>query len=163
MSTPDIPLHPTVPAYVVAIGHPSLQSLVDPFVDTLRGETRRFGRAGICNPKPFPSLIRKVADPERRRFGMMEDRELVGMASLAPDGEVAMAIAASHRGRGIGTRLLQHVALTAERDGYTRLLMDSTRRSRPIAMLGDRFGWTSFDLPHGRVEMSLQLPSRATG
>lgn len=157
MSTPDMS------TYVVAIGHPSLQSLVGPFVDTLRAETRRFDRAGLHNPKPFPSLIRKVSDPGRRRFGVMTDGDLVGMASLADNGEVAMAIGASHRGQGIGTSLLQHVALTAERDGYTRLLMESSRRSRPIAQLGSKFGWTSFDLPHGRVEMTLQLPSRATG
>ncbi|WP_040491949.1 GNAT family N-acetyltransferase [Ilumatobacter nonamiensis] len=157
MSTPDMS------TYVVAIGHPSLQSLVGPFVETIRTETRRFDRAGIRNPKPFPSLIRKVTDPDRRLFGVMTDGELVGMGSLADDGEVAMAIAATHRGRGIGTCLLQHLALTAERDGYTRLLMESSRRSRPIAQLGTKFGWTSFDLPHGRVEMTLQLPSRATG
>jgi len=149
--------------YVVAIGHPSLHSLVGPFVDTLRAESRRFDRAGIRNPKPFPSLIRKVADPDRRRFGVVTNGDLIGMASLADDGEVAMAIAATHRGRGIGTSLLRHVALTAERDGYTRLLMESSRRSRPIAQLGTKFGWTSFDLPHGRVEMTLQFPSRATG
>lgn len=157
MSTSDMS------TYVVAIAHPSLSCLVAPFVDTLRNETRRFDRAGIGNPKPFPSLIRKVTDPHRRQFGVMTGGELVGMASLAADGEVAIAIASTHRGRGFGTGLLQHLAVTAERDGYTRLLMESSRRSRPIAQLGDKFGWTSFDLPHGRVEMTLQLPTRATG
>lgn len=148
---------------VVAIDHPSLQHLVPPFIDGLRGEPRRFDRSGICNPKPFPSLIGKVTDPQRRRFGAMLDQELVGMASLAQHGEIAIAIESTYRNRGIGGRLLEHVALTAERDGYERLVMATCRRSRPIARLGERFGWSSYVLPHGRVELTLTLPRRLTG
>jgi len=85
------------------------------------------------------------------------------MASLADDGEVAMAVLAGHRNRGIGSVLLEHLALLAERDGYPCLVMKTTRRSRPIAQLGRRFGWTAYDLPHGRVELSLRLDGRLTG
>ncbi|MGA9277453.1 GNAT family N-acetyltransferase [Ilumatobacter sp.] len=161
MSTPDIA--PLDTPLVVAIDHPSLVDLVPPFVETLCDEPRRFGREGNGNPKPFASLVRKVVDPGRRRFGAMSDGELLGMASLAGDGEVAIAVVAAHRGHGIGSCLLEHIALTAERDGYPLLAMQTTRRSRPIASLGRRFGWTAYDLPHGRVELSLQLQCRLTG
>ncbi len=155
------PLDPV--ALVVALDHPSLRHLVPPFVDDLRREPRRFDRAGISNPKPFSSLIDKVTDSARRRFGIMVGRELVGMASLAADGEVAIAIVAGHRGQGLGGHLLQQIALIARRDGYGRLVMESSRRSRPIAELGRRLGWTAVELPHGRVELTLRLPCRLTG
>ena len=149
--------------FVVAIDHPSLHHLVAPFVEVLRSEPRRFGRDGACNPKPFPSLVRKVTDASRRRFGTMLDGDLTGMASLSSDGQVALAIAAPYRGKGLGTLLLEHVALTAERDGYSRLIMESTRRSQPVAQLGERFGWTACEQERGRVELMLRFPVDLTG
>jgi len=167
MSTPDITPADVTPSdiapLIVAIGHPSLHHLVPPFVEVLRDEPRRFDRAGIDNPKPFPSLLRKLADPQRRRFGAMLGAELVGMASLADDGEVAMAVVACQRNRGIGSALLEHLARTADRDGYRRLVMETSRRSRPIGLLGRRFGWTAHELAHGRIELSLRLDRQLTG
>lgn len=149
--------------YVVAIDHPSLQLLVTPFVDELRSETRRFDRRGRANPKPFPSLVAKVTDVERRRFGVIEHERLVGMASLSRDGEVAVAIAAPHRGRGLGSMLLTHVAGRAVALGYRRLMMESSRRSKPVAALAVRQGWDSFELGLGRVELVLDLQHTRTG
>lgn len=146
--------------YVVAIDHPSLLSLVPPFIDELRQESRRFGRIDAANPKPFPSLVRKVTDPTRYRFGIMTGRGLVGMASLAADGEISMAIAAPHRGVGHGTMLLVHVIHIAERAEFGRLHMTSSRRSRPVSRLGERLGWTIVDAGRGRVDLILDLPRR---
>jgi len=150
-------------ALVVAVDHPSLQHLVPPFVETLRRERRHFGRAGRANPKPFPSLVRRITDPQRRRFGVMLHGNLIGMASLADDGDVAIAIDASHRNMGHGGRLLEHVVRTAARDGYHHLTMASSQRSRPIACLGGRSGWTTQLTAPGRLEMFLPLDGRLTG
>ena len=150
-------------SYIVAIDHPSLTADVRSFVDVLHTESRRFDRGAAANPKPFPSLVRKVSDPTRRRFGSMLSDRLVGMASLAADGEVSVAIAANERGRGHGARLLHHVAETAHRDRYGRLVMSSTRRSRPVSVLAERFGWSSFDIGRGRIALVLDLERRMTG
>ena len=149
--------------YVVAIDHPSLQLLVDPFVDGLRSESRRFDRRGRANPKPFPSLVRKVTDRQRRRFGVIEPERLVAMASLSRDGEVAVAVLANRRGRGLGSMLLSNVVERAGALGYRRLVMESSRRSRPVAALGARFGWKSFEIGLGRVELVLDLRHSRTG
>lgn len=149
--------------YIVAIDHPSLQLLVGPFVDTLRSESRRFDRRGRTNPKPFPSLVRKVTERERRRYGVIEHERLVAMASLSRDGEVAVAVTADHRGRGLGSMLLVHVARRAAALGYRRLVMESSRRSQPVAALARRLGWVSFELGLGRVELVLDLQHSRTG
>lgn len=149
-----------MPPYIVAIDHPSLLSLVGPFVDDLRQESRRFGRVDAANPKPFPSLVRRVTDPAHTRFGVMTEHGLVGMASLSHDGEISMAVAARHRGNGHGTRLLVHVIHVAEQADFGRVLMTSSRRSRPISRLGDRLGWTAVDVAPGRLDLILDLPRR---
>lgn len=149
-------------SYIVAVDHPSLLSLVEPFVDALRQESRRFGRVDAANPKPFPSLVRKVTDPTRTRFGVMTEHGLVAMASLSDDGEISMAVAAPHRSAGHGTMLLVHVIQFAEQDAFGRVFMTSSRRSRPISRLGDRLGWTTLDVAPGRLELLLDLPRRKT-
>ena len=147
-----------MPPYIVAVDHPSLSSLVTTFVEDLRGESRRFGRLDAANPKPFPSLVRKVTDPTRVRVGVMTDDGLVGMTSLADDGEIAMAVAAPHRGLGHGTRMLVHVIQMAEQAEFGRLHMTSSRRSGPISRLGNRLGWTPIDTQPGRLDLFLELP-----
>lgn len=149
-----------MPPYIVAIDHPSLMHLVDPFIDELRQESRGFGRIDAANPKPFPSLVRRVTDRDRIRFGTMTDDGLAGMASLSRDGEISLAIAAPHRNLGHGTKLLVHVVQVAERAGFGRVHMISSRRSRPVTRLADRFGWTVVDSSRGRLDLILDLPRR---
>jgi len=147
-------------SYIVAIDHPSLTSPTDLFVADLRQESRRFGRVDAANPKPFPSLVRKVTERSRMRFGIMSEHGLIAMASLAHDGEISMAVSAAHRGVGHGTNLLVHVIETAERAHFGRIFMTSSRRSRPISQLGDRLGWTAVDISPGRLDLFLDLPRR---
>lgn len=144
--------------YIVAVDHPSLSSLVATFVDDLRRESRRFGRADAANPKPFPSLVRKVIDPTRVRVGIVTDQGLVGMASLSDDGEISMAVAAARRGCGHGTALLVHAIQIAEQAGFGRVFMTSSRQSRPISRLGSRLGWTPVDTTPSRLDLILDLP-----
>lgn len=146
--------------YVVAINHPSLVSLVQPFVDELRQESRRFGGADAANPKPFPSLVRRVVDPSRHRFGVMTDEGLVGMASLSQGGEISMAVTQFHRSFGHGTMLLTAVISVAERAEFARVSMTSNRRSEPIERLGYRLGWTVTNVEQGTIELVLDLPRR---
>lgn len=154
--------HCDMPPLVVAMDHPSLQHLVPRFVELLSRESRRFDNEGIGDPNPSPSLVRKATDPQRRRFGAMAAGELIGVASLSPAGDVAVSIAPQHRGRDVGSRLLEHLATIAERDGHTELVMESTRRSRPMAVFGERFDWTTRDLGHGELELILRLRNRNT-
>jgi len=147
-----------MPPYIVAIDHPSLISLVGPFVEELRHESRRFGRLDAANPKPFPSLVRKVTDPDRKRFGVMTDQGVVAMVSLSSDGEIAMAVAAAHRKQGHGTKLLAHVMRIAEEAEFGRVFLMSSRRSRPIARLGEQLGWTAVDVSPCRLDLILDLP-----
>ncbi len=149
-----------MPPYIVAIDHPSLRPLVSSFVTELRAESRRFGRVDASNPKPFPSLVRKVTDPQRTRFGVMTEHGLVAMASLAHDGEISITVAAEHREVGHGTRLLVHVIQVAEQAEFGRIFMTSTRRSGPITHLGQRLGWTVVDVSPGRLDLFLDLPRR---
>lgn len=149
-----------MPPYIVAVDHPSLISLVRPFVTELRNESRRFGRVDAANPKPFPSLVRRIVDPSRTRFGVMTEHGLVAMASLADDGEISMAVAAEHRGKGHGTKLLVHVIQVAEQAEFGRVFMTSSRRCRPISRLGSRLGWTAVDITPGRLDLFLDLPRR---
>lgn len=146
--------------YIVAVDHPSLSSDVERFATDLRTESRRFGKVDAANPKPFPSLVRKVTDPTRTRRGVMTDRGLVGMASLADDGEISMAVSAPHRGAGYGSQLLAHVVQVAEHADFGRVYMASSRRSQPIARLGSRQGWTAIDTAPGRLDLFLDLPWR---
>ncbi len=150
-------------SYIAALDHPSLHDQIRPFVNRLCAEDRRFGTANRNNPKPYPSLIRKVSDPSRRRFGVVENAQLIGMASLAADGEVAMVIDPRRRGHGHGTLLLAHVLTTAERQSHPRLFMQTSRRSVPLARLGARLGWTSVEHRHGRVELICNLPVDCAG
>ena len=149
--------------YVVAIDHPSLHRLVEPFVETLRAESRRFDRGSASNPKPFPSVVRKVTDPRSLRFGVMQDGRLLGMGALSSHGEVTMAMAEPHRGKGFGTMLFAHIVETAEKRQYGRLTMESNQRSAPITALGERFGWSAFEAGRGRLELILELPRRRAG
>lgn len=150
-------------SYIAALDHPSLHDQIRPFVNRLCAESRRFGGAGRANPKPFPSLVRKVSDPRRLRFGVVEGAQLIGMASLADDGEVAMAIDPGHRGKGHGTVLLRHVLDTAAHRSFPRLHMQTSRRSVPLARLSAQLGWTSIGREHGRVELFFDVVVKPTG
>ncbi|MFK7920083.1 MAG: GNAT family N-acetyltransferase [Ilumatobacter sp.] len=143
---------------IVAVDHPSLHHLIAPFVNDLRCESRRFGRTDAANPKPFPSLVRRVTDSGRARFGVIGPTGLIGMASLAVDGEVSMAISAPHRGNGHGTALLNHVIDQADRAMFARVSMSSSRRSQPVERLGQRLGWTTLDQGRGHIDLILDLP-----
>ena len=110
------------------------------------------------NPKPFPSLVRKVTDPRRVRFGVMTEHGLVAMASLSHDGEISMAVAAEHRGLGFGTKLLTHVIQVAEHAEFGRIFMTTSRRGGPIPHLGQRLGWTVVEVSAGRLDLFLDLP-----
>ena len=146
--------------YLVAISHPSLERAVLPFLEAIGSERRRFGRLASCDPKPFPSLVRKIVDPERIRFGVVVDGRVVGMASIAHDGELSMAVAADQRGHGIGTMLMERAIEVAAVRGMGCLRMSSSHRSRPVAALAARHGWTVVDLGRGRLELLLDVVRR---
>jgi GNAT superfamily N-acetyltransferase len=144
--------------HVVAADHPSLDDDVSRFAETLRSERRTFGPSGAANPKPFPSLVERLRrDDGGVRLAALVDGEVVGLARVDRAGEVLIAVAASHRGRGIGTSLASHLVERARAHGYGRLVLRSSRRSLAATSLGRSMGFAVVDQGRGRIDLILDL------
>jgi GNAT superfamily N-acetyltransferase len=155
--SPDTLVPPAGAVLVVALDHPSLDGRVAAFTDALRAERRRFEPGASADPEPFPSLLVKIEDPRSLRIGVLADGRLIGAAAIAADGEVAIAVAPDRRGRGVGRLLLGAALERAARDGFARLHLLTSRRSKPVVALGDALGWTAVDTGGGRVELFVDL------
>lgn len=138
---------------VVAIDHPSLFGLVQPFLDALEG--------GVDGTDT--DVVADLLGPAAARFGMMLDGTLVAMATVTADARIAMVALAEHRGRGFGSRLLAHLAEWARQEDVGRLVMPASRRSRRVRMLARRHGWTAVDMGSGRIDLFFDRPARRTG
>lgn len=107
--------------------------------DTLR---RRFHTAVPVVPE---RLVRQTLLPDDGWSVVAElGPDLVGMACTGPlsctDVEVGVLVEDAHQGRGIGTRLLRHVASEATSRGYRSLLchldLDNPAAERALARSG---------------------------
>lgn len=148
-------------AIVVAADHPSLDDQVAVFVAGLRDESRYFGPAARRNPKPFPSLLAELQQRGGFRLAAMTEGHVTGVVRVDDDGCVHIAVAAEHRGCGIGTMLLGAAIERAEQLHFGRLVLRSTRRSRAVRRLGEGLGCTSVDVGRGRVDLILPVPTLA--
>ncbi len=137
---------------VVAADHPSLIEARERFAAALRSEQRFFGRAS-ADPKPFPSLIAKLLADDGLRLAAAVDGEIIGLACLRADGEVAVAVVEEWRGRGVATALVRAVTARGPQLGLGRIFIRSSRRSRAVAAIGDALGATVVDLGRGRIEL----------
>lgn len=145
---------------VIAADHPSLDGQIETFLADLRSESRYFGPTARCNPKPFPSLIASLEQRGAFRLARMEGDRVVGLVRIDGVGTVFMAVAADHRGQGIGSSLLATALERAERLGYRRLVMRTTRRSRVVRRVAERLGCTVVDRERGRTDLILPLARR---
>jgi GNAT superfamily N-acetyltransferase len=138
---------------IVAINHPSLIASVDHLLAELRAEKRYFGRPDGWGNKPYPSLIARLAEPSGLRMGAIEASRVVALANVNDEGEVAMAIVADRRGCGIGADLLAALLRRAERVGFRRLVLPTTRRSPALLTVADRLGAVAVEVGQGAVDL----------
>lgn len=146
---------------IIAADHPSVDHDVDRFLDGLRGERRYFGPTARANPKPFPSLIDALRRGTGMRLAAMVDGAIVGVVRVDHAGEVAIAVAAEHRGRGVGTSLGRAALERAIGIGHRRLVLRTSRRSRAARRIGESLGCTVVDVGYGRTELILDLVDTA--
>ena len=150
------------PIRIVAADHPSVDRDVDRFLDALRREPRYFGLSARSNPKPFPSLIEALAERTGFRLAAAIDGRICGLVRVDPGGDVAIAVGADHRGRGVGTVLGQAALARAIELGYGRLVVRSSRRSRAARRVGEALRCTVVDIGRGRTDLIIDLTAGAT-
>jgi|TARA_R110002110_G_scaffold158544_3_gene355896 GNAT superfamily N-acetyltransferase len=141
--------HPS--CIVVALGHPSLTSCVAEFAEQLRAERRYFGRS--ATPKPSRSMIERLMTLGSVNFGVMSEGQLVAVSRVGDSSELDIAVLADRRGNGIGSLLLRHTIERAELVGHERIVLHSSRRSRPVAAIGQRSDASAIDHGDGRVDI----------
>jgi GNAT superfamily N-acetyltransferase len=143
---------------VVAADHPSLTDEVDRFVMDVRAETRFFGPTAAAAPKPSRTLLARLGEQgSGMRVAATLGGRVIGLARVDDLGELWVAVAAEHRGRGVGTAIAAALIDRCRTLGYTRLVMRSSRRSRAALALGGSMGFTLVELGRGRVDLILDL------
>ncbi len=116
-------------------------------------------------PRTPAGLIRQTLEPENGWSMVAQlDDDLVGLACVGPvstrDLEVGILVEDAHQGRGIGTLLLQEVAVDAATRGYRTLLCvtqpdnDAVRGS--VARSGLTWRTSVYD---GLMSLVMELPS----
>jgi acetyl coenzyme A synthetase (ADP forming)-like protein len=119
--------------------------------------------------RPDARLVEPFLDPdwiERGSLvGTLEDR-IVALASTArlrdpATAEIAFAVADEEQGRGIGTRLLEQLALRASEAGIASFVAEVMAENRAaLAVFADAGFEVARELEHGEVE--LRFPIKAT-
>jgi GNAT superfamily N-acetyltransferase len=83
-----------------------------------------------------------VAEEHGRVIGLCTLQVLISTAEGGPVGLVEdVVVADSHRGRGIGSRLLEQLEAWADRNGLTRLQLLADRNNQPALDFYRRQGW----------------------
>jgi GNAT superfamily N-acetyltransferase len=149
--------HPTASIQIVAADHPSLDRDVVTFLSRLADERRFFGPTAAANPKPFPSLIRALAERDGFRLAAVECGRVIGLVRIDPAGLAHLAVAPDRRGTGVGTLLGRAALDRAIQLGYTRIVLRSTRRSRAARRVGESLGCIVVDQDHGRTDLIVDL------
>jgi GNAT superfamily N-acetyltransferase len=142
---------------IAAGEHPSLTSDLGPFVAELAAEQRYFGPTGRCTPKASRALITNLAAPGGFRVLAMADQHVVGAVRVDEDGELFVAVLATHRGLGIGYCLAEAAIARATRLGHRSIVLRTTRRARAALRLGERLDGTVFDTGRGAIEVVVDL------
>jgi putative acetyltransferase len=98
-------------------------------------------RLVLGNPEQY------ILQPGGHIFMAFVGDEAVGCCALVPGGEsgrfelAKMTVSASHRGRGIGRRLLEHAILEAKRIGCKTLCLESNTMLQEAIHLYEAFGF----------------------
>lgn len=142
---------------IVAADHPVLDRDVDTFLARLADEPRFFGPTAAANPKPFPSLIRALAERDGFRLAATECGRMIGLVRVDPSGNAFLAVAPDRRGTGVGTTLGRAALDRAIQLGYTRITLRSSRRSRAARRVGQALGCVVVEQGRGRTDLIVDL------
>lgn len=142
---------------VVAADHPSLVGEIERFLGRLQREQRYFGPSARRNPKPSRSLIETLRARDGFKMAVVECGAIVGLARVDRTGELTIALAAEHRGRGIGPILCQRMIERARDLHYRRLVLRTTKRSRAVRRIGHELGATVVEHGRGNLEFIMDL------
>jgi GNAT superfamily N-acetyltransferase len=142
---------------IVAADHPSLVGDIDDFLERLQREQRYFGPSARLNPKPSRSLIEDLRVRSGFKMAAVECGRIVGLARVDGGGDLKIAVATEHRGRGVGTRLGRAMTERARDLHYRRLVLRSTRRSRAARRIGEELGAVVVEVGRGRTEIIMDL------
>ncbi|MDE3117511.1 MAG: GNAT family N-acetyltransferase [Nitrospirota bacterium] len=153
---------------------PEDQPALQAFVDRLSPEARR--HRFFSETAPPPSLIASLCDPADPHALMTllvtrliegAPRIIAAGSYLAKDGrtaEVAMAVDDALHGKGLGTLLLERLALLAAGQGYVRLWAVTSADNLAMREVFRESGFTAREaLEGGDMEVELSLLSTAAG
>jgi putative acetyltransferase len=120
--------------------HPAVHALLEAHVRDMH----RWSPPGSVHVLDLAGLRR----PEVAFWAVWDGAELLGcgaLKQLAPDhGEIkSMRTAPAHRGRGVGTAVLEHLLAEAQRRGYARLSLETGAQPEfePARALYRRYGF----------------------
>lgn len=119
------PREPTI----VAADHPSIDGALARFLTDLRSDPGSLGPSGSTHPEPHRSLVDALAPADGgSRLAAVVDGRIIALAGVDRHGDIRVAVAADHRGRGVGAELVRHVVERARMRGTSRPCGRSTRR-----------------------------------
>jgi acetyl coenzyme A synthetase (ADP forming)-like protein len=147
---------------------PADRDALDRFFRDLSAESRY--RRFLSVSAPGPDLVARIAadgDP-RAALTLVATRTLGGEARVVAAGsyfargpgtaEVALAVADAFQGKGLGTILLERLALAAVQNGFTRFWAVTGADNGPMLKLFRESGFEVKDAPgRGGVEIDLAL------
>ena len=116
-------------------------------------------------PRTPAGLIRQMLEPENGWSVVAElDDEVIGLACVGPvstcDLEVGILVEDAHQGQGIGTLLLQEVAVDAATRGYLTLLCLTQPDNDAVHGTVARSGLTSrTTVCDGLMSLVMELPT----
>ena len=124
------------PLYLLgALTHVYVRGMVEPLVvNEVPAARALLERAGL--PGAVAGIARYLRWQPDGAWRIVDDGALVAMVTLLRFGAVGfvgcMAVDASHQGRGLGRRLLEHAHGAGRRAGVTTFLLEATPSGQPV-------------------------------
>lgn len=159
---------------LIRSAEPGDQPALQAFIDRLSPEARR--HRFFSETAPPPSLIASLCDSSdpRALATLLVTRTVEGAPRVVAAGsvmvkdeqtaEVAMAVDDAFRGKGLGTLLLERLALLAVRQGHVRLWAVTHADNLAMREVFRESGFTAREaLEGGDMEVELSLLSTAAG
>lgn len=133
-------LRPAVPADIESLLHllEALFTLEQDFTPD-----REKQRRGLEMLLAEPSAHVVVAEHEGAVIGVATLQVLISTAEGGPSGLIEdVVVGESHRSRGIGQALMNHLVALADRDGLSRLQLLADRDNQPALAFYEKQGWS---------------------
>jgi succinyl-CoA synthetase alpha subunit/GNAT superfamily N-acetyltransferase len=158
----------------VHVAEPDDRPVLADFFGRLSPESRR--KRFLCECRPNPKLIASLCDNSDPHSQLTlvathlqdgEARIIAAGSYLAKDrqtAEVALAVADGFQGKGLGTLLLERLALLAVRQGFRHFWAVTLADNQPMLEVFRESGFAVTETPeHGEVEVDLSLAPTEPG